>query len=371
MDAIELNIPATNQQRIVIIGGGFAGLNLAKSLKNSNYQTVLIDRHNYHTFQPLLYQVATAGLEPDSIAYPLRKVFNHYENFFFRIAEVEAVVAEDKSIVTDKGVLKYDYLVLATGAHTNYFGNENIERYSMPMKSVREALDLRSLILQNFEEALITKDLVERQKLMNLVVVGGGPTGVELAGALAELKKWILPKDYPDLDFRQMKVHLMEGQDRLLGSMSNASSDKAKEFLHKMGVEIWTDTFVKDYDGETVTTNKGKDLPTKTLIWAAGVKGNPLFGLETNKDGRIPVDGYLQSVEYSDVFVIGDLAMVKSEDTKEGYPMLASVASQQGHHLAKSFKKLLANKPIKEFKYKDKEPWQRLEETVRWSICQG
>ena len=311
---------------------------------------VLVDKNNFHTFQPLLYQVATAGLEPDSVTYPLRKIFNHYEDFYFRIASAERVDKENKVLVTDKGDISYDYLVIATGAETNYFGNDRIREYSMPMKSIREALDIRSLILQNFEEALITDKVEERQRLMNIAIVGGGPTGVELAGALAELKKWILPKDYPDLDFRQMTVHLIEGQNRLLAAMSNEASEEAGRFLQEMGVQIWLNTFVEDFDGEVVKTSTKKQLPTKTLIWAAGVKGCPIDGIPSDKSGRIAVNETLQSLDDENIHVIGDLADI----TTNPQPMLASVACQQGQLLAKNFKAFLKGKPVKPFAYNDK-----------------
>ncbi len=345
-----MNLPQSNKPRIVIIGGGFAGMNVAKNLRNIDAQVVLVDKNNFHTFQPLLYQVATAGLEPDSVTYPLRKIFNHFNNFFVRIASAKKIDIENNLLITDKGDIEYDLLVIATGAETNYFGNKKIEHYSMPMKSVREALDLRSLILQNFEEALITNNIEERQKLMNIAIVGGGPTGVELAGALAELKKYILPKDYPDLDFRQMTVHLIEGQDRLLAAMSNEASNKAESFLQEMGVQIWLNTFVEDFDGQIVSTSTKKKLPTKTLIWAAGVKGSPVDGIESDKFGRIPVDETLKVLGSDNLFVVGDLAAIEGNLQ----PMLASVACQQGEFLAKNLKLHLANKAMKPFVYNDK-----------------
>ncbi len=349
-----MNLPQTNKPRIVIIGGGFAGMNLAKSLRNAPAQVVLIDKNNYHTFQPLLYQVATAGLEPDSITYPLRKIFNRYDDFYFRVATAQEVDTNHNLVITDRGTIEYDYLVVALGAETNYFGNKQIERHSMPMKSVREALDLRSLILQNFEDALITKDIQERERLMNIVIVGGGPTGVELAGALAELRKWILPKDYPDLDFRQMKIHLMEGQSRLLGGMSEEASQKSEEFLQKMEVEIWTNTLVKDFDGSEIHTNTNKKLSSKTLIWAAGVKGCPIKGISSEKSGRVVVDDELRVKDHDNIFAIGDLASVESDEINHGYPMLASVATQQGVFLAKNFRRMLAGVNTQPFKYNDK-----------------
>ena len=327
-------------------------MNLAKNLRNSGYQIVLIDKNNFHTFQPLLYQVATAGLEPDSIAYPLRKIFNNYDDFYFRIAEAKSIDCEGNSLQTDKGKIDFDYLVIATGAETNYFGNKNIENYGMAMKSVREALDLRSLMLQNFEDALITNDVTEREQLMNIVIVGGGPTGVELAGALAELKKLVLPKDYPDLDFRQMSVHLVEAAPRLLSAMSEDASREASKFLTTMGVQIWLNTMVSDFNGEEVKTNS-KNLPAKTLIWAAGVQGAPVVGVDFNKQKRVSTNEFFNIDGHDNIFSIGDLAVIKTETLKNGYPMLASVACQQGVHLAKNFKRMLLKKPAIPFSYKD------------------
>src|SRR5690554_4818002 len=234
-----MNIPESNVPRVVIIGGGFAGLHLAKKLKGKRFQVVMIDRNNYHTFQPLLYQVATAGLEPDSIAYPLRKIFKSHENFYFRMAKVSRVDTESKKVITEIGEISYDYLVLATGTTTNFFGMDDMAENAMSMKSVSEALDLRSYILQHFEKALLTSSKEEQEALMNIAIVGGGPTGVELAGAFAELKKHILPADYPDLDIRRMNIHLIEMADELLPPMSARASKKAFQYLEELGVTIW------------------------------------------------------------------------------------------------------------------------------------
>src|SRR5690606_17402386 len=242
-----MNIPDINLKRVVIIGGGFGGLRLARKLSTKDFQVVLLDKHNYHTFQPLLYQVATAGLEPDSIAHAIRQIFAKKENFYFRIANVEKIETESQTVFSDIGNLHYDYLIIATGSDTNYYGNENIRKNAMPMKTIPEALDLRSLILENLEAALLTNDLDERYRLMNYVIVGGGPTGVELAGAMGELKKHVLPNDYPDLDIRRMNVHLIQGADRLLPSMSKHASDNALKYLEQLGVQVWFDMTVKDY----------------------------------------------------------------------------------------------------------------------------
>lgn len=350
-----MNVPHRDLPRIVIIGCGFGGLKLAKSINTQNYQVVLFDKNNYHTFQPLMYQVASAGLEPDSIVYPIRKVFNKKENFHFRMAEVQEIDAEKKVLHTSVGTLDYDYLVMATGAVSNFFGMKNIEKYSMPMKSLVEALNLRSVILQNFEKALNSSDVDEQDALMSFVIVGGGATGVELAGALAELKRYILPKDYPDLDIRRMQIHVVQGADRLLPGMSEKASADSERFLRKMGVNIWLDIRAQDYDGTTVYTNK-ETFQAKTLIWTAGVKGAPAAGLNTKQtnDGRVLVNSFNQINGYKNIFSIGDVAAMTSEDMPYGHPMLASVAVQQGVHLGKNFNRLAQQKEMTPFIYKDK-----------------
>lgn len=351
-----MNIPDINLKRIVIIGGGFGGLRLAKKLDTADFQVVLLDKHNYHTFQPLLYQVATAGLEPDSIAHAIRQIFAKKENFYFRIAEVEKVDVSTQTISSDIGTLHYDYLVIATGSETNYYGNQNIQKNAMPMKTVPEALDLRSLILQNLEFALLTNDLDERYRLMNYVIVGGGPTGVELAGAMGELKKHVLPHDYPDLDIRRMNVHLIQATDRLLPTMSQRASEKAKKYLEDLGVQVWFDTMVTDYDGEIITTDK-KPFSATTLIWTAGVKGALLPGIgneENIKGGRFLVNEFNQIKGYENIYAIGDVALMITEKAPQGDPMVAQVAIQQGKLLAKNLNNLKSGKPMKPFRYKDK-----------------
>lgn len=352
---VPLNVPHRDLPRVIIIGCGFAGLKLAKAINTNHYQVVLFDRNNYHTFQPLMYQVASAGLEPDSIVYPIRKVFNKKKNFHFRMADVQEIDAEKKLVHTSVGVLDYDYLVMATGAVSNFFGMENVERYSMPMKTLVEALNLRSLILQNFEKALNSSDLQEREALMNFVVVGGGATGVELAGALAELKRYILPKDYPDLDIRRMQIHIVQGADRLLPAMSEQASEDAERFLRKMDVNVWLNVRAKDYDGFTIYTDK-ETFYAKTLIWTAGVKGAPTAGLDATFIGgnRVLINEFSQIQGYEDIFAIGDVAAVQTEEHPYGLPMLASVAVQQGSHLGKNLNLLAREKPMKPFVYKDK-----------------
>ena len=351
-----MNIPTVNLKRIVVIGGGFGGLRLAKKLSTKDFQVVLLDKHNYHAFQPLLYQVATAGLEPDSIAHAIRQIFAGKENFFFRIADVERIDTQNQFIHSDIGSIHYDYLVMATGSDTNYYGNQNIEKNAMPMKSIPEALDLRSLILQNLEKALLTNDLDERSRLMNYVIVGGGPTGVELAGAMGELKKHVLPHDYPDLDIRRMNVHLIQGAERLLPTMSKNASEKALEYLEELGVQVWFDMMVKDYDGKIITTDK-KPFEATTLIWAAGVKGTLIPGIDGEGlvvGGRYVVNEFNQLKGFDNVFAIGDVALMITPELPKGDPMVAQVAIQQGKLLAQNFDNLKHKKDLKPFRYKDK-----------------
>ncbi|MBU2938407.1 NAD(P)/FAD-dependent oxidoreductase [Lacinutrix sp. C3R15] len=353
-----MNIPESKIPRIVIIGGGFAGVKLAKSLKNSKVQIVLLDKHNYHTFQPLLYQVSSAGLEPDSIAYPLRKIIKKNDNAFFRLAEVEQIFPEKKSIKTSIGNLRYDYLVIATGTKTNFFGNQAVEKYSMAMKSIPQALDIRSLMLQNLEQAAISNTLNERKAYLNFVIVGGGPTGVELAGAIAELKNNILPRDYKDLNPSDMQIHLLEGNARLLPPMSEHASAKAEKFLVDLGVQVHCNTFVKDYNGKTVLTNSELALASETLIWAAGVTGNPVHGLKATavaeRSNRYLVNEYNQIQAYDAIFALGDIALMKTKDYPNGHPQVAQPAIQQGELLGKNLIRLIAGKPLKKFVYKDK-----------------
>jgi NADH dehydrogenase len=350
-----VNIPSTSQKRVVIIGGGFGGLTLAKALRNSDFQVVILDKHNYHAFQPLFYQVATAGLEPGSIAYPFRKIFSKYPNFYFRMAEVSAIQPDKKNVVTSIGELTYDYLIVATGATSNFFGLKNVEEKAMPMKSVSEALDIRSLMLQNLEKALLSSDLKEREALMSIIIVGGGPTGVELAGAIAELRKDILPNDYPDLDIRAMNIHLIEANDRVLKEMAESLSDKAFEALKEMGVDVWLNSRVSDYDGTKVTCKDGRELFGSMLIWAAGVKAVIPKGILESAiaGGRIKVDVYNQIEGLKDVFAIGDVAAMVTEATPMGYPMVAQPAMQQGALLAKNLIALTQGKEAKPFVYKN------------------
>ncbi|MBU2995251.1 NAD(P)/FAD-dependent oxidoreductase [Cellulophaga baltica] len=353
-----MNLPNTNQKRIVIIGGGFAGISLAKKLKELDAQVVMIDRHNYHTFQPLLYQVSTSGLEPDSIAYPIRKILKELDNFYFRLANVDKIDPEKQEIFTSTGVLSYDYLVMATGTKTNYFNNENIAKNAMPMKSVPQALNIRSLVLQNFEKADDSTSEEEQKALLNFCVVGAGPTGVELAGALAELKHNVFPKDYTHLDISKMRIHLFEGGPRVLPPMSEKSSKKATEFLEKLGVEIHLNTIVQDYNDGIVTIRGGETMRSENFIWSAGVTGATIDGFKeehlVERLNRYKVNSFNQVEGYTNIFAIGDIAYMETEDFPKGHPQVAQPAIQQGENLAKNFKKLLANKALNPFKYIDK-----------------
>ena len=355
MRSAQLNIPMTNLPRVVIVGAGFAGINLAKGLDSSKMQVILLNKTNYHSFQPLLYQVATAGLEPDSIAHSVRSIFKKENHFYFRIADVQKIDATQNMLITDLGSISYDHLVIATGSETNYYGNANIQKYSMAMKTVPEAINMRSLIIQNLEAALLTNDLEERNSLMNFVIVGGGPTGVELAGAFAELKRHVLPTDYPDLDIRRMNVHLIQAMPSLLVGMSEKSGEKAKKYLEKMGVTIWFDTIVSDYDGVNVKTNK-QNFQTRTLIWTAGVKGAIIEGLpqESQAGGRFLVNEYSEVKGFTNIYAIGDIACMISEKYPKGHPMVAQPAIQQGRLLAKNITRKLKNKSLKPFVYWDK-----------------
>ncbi|KQS46214.1 NADH dehydrogenase [Flavobacterium sp. Leaf359] len=353
-----MNIPQSDYPRIVIVGGGFAGIALAKKLKNKPVQVVLLDKHNYHTFQPLLYQVATGGLEAGSIAYPIRKVVHEYKNFYFRLCHVNDINTKNNKIIADIGELRYDYLVIATGSKTNYFGNKEIERNSIAMKTIPQSLNIRSLILENFEQALLTDDEHERNALINFVLVGGGPTGVELAGALAEMKNAILQKDYPDLDISKMQINLIQSGDRILNTMSEKSSSAAEKYLKNLGVNVLKNIRVTSYDGRTISTNTDVVLETATLIWTAGVQGAMVNGLPASslmeKVERIKVNEYNQVIGFPNIFAIGDIAMMATEEYPQGHPMVAQPALQQGRLLGENIIKLIQNQEMKPFHYNDK-----------------
>ena len=353
-----MNIPQSTLSRIVIIGGGFAGISLAKKLRNKNVQVVLLDKHNYHTFQPLLYQVATGGLEAGSIAYPIRKVIQEYNDFYFRLTSVKEIDTKNQKVISEIGELHYDYLVIATGSKTNYFGNKEIERNSMAMKTIPQSLNIRSLILENFEQAVLTKDVTDKNSLINFVLVGAGPTGVELAGALAEMKKAILQKDYPDLDVSKMEINLVQSGDRILNTMSEKSSKAAEEFLLSLGVKIWKNVRVTNYDGRTITTNSDLIFETATVIWTAGVQGAAIAGLDAKslveRVERIRVNSYNQVAGYNNIFAIGDIASMETDKYPQGHPMMAQPALQQGDLLGENIIKFIRNKTMKPFEYNDK-----------------
>lgn len=353
-----MNIPQSSNPRIVIIGGGFAGIALAKKLRNQRVQVVLLDKHNYHNFQPLLYQVATGGLEAGSIAYPIRKIFQNTPDFYFRLTSVKEIDTVNQKVLAEIGDLHYDYLVIATGSKTNYFGNKEIERNVMSMKTIPQSLNIRSLILENFEQAVLTTNEADKNALINFVLVGAGPTGVELAGALAEMKKAILQKDYPDLDIDKMEINLIQSGDRVLNTMSEKSSAAAEKFLLNLGVKIWKNVRVTNYDGRTITTNSDLTFETATVIWTAGVQGAAIHGLDAKslveRVERIRVNQYNQVVGYDNIFAIGDIASMESEKLPQGHPMMAQPAMQQGALLGENLIKLLNKKPLKPFEYNDK-----------------
>ena len=355
-DKLSLNIPDTTKPRVIIIGGGFGGMNLAKSLRNTDVQVVLFDKQNYNGFWPLLYQVATAGLEPDAIAEPFRKMFDGQEEFHYRMVRINKIDPAAKTVTTLIGDLHYDYLVIASGSKSNFFGNEQIAKYSFPLKTIPEALNIRSQFLQCFEQASITREPAERQSLLNFVIAGAGPTGVEMAGSLAEMRKYVLPADYPGLDFSQMNIYVVEGMGKVLPPMSDAAGQKAQQYLEELGVIIKLNTFVENYDGETVTFKGGEQIKTQTLVWGAGVTGALIEGIpaESTERGRVLVDPINRVQGLTDVFAIGDLAFMKLEKYPKGHPGVAQPAIQQGEHLAKNLHRMLRNEPTTPFEYFDK-----------------
>jgi NADH dehydrogenase len=353
---MKANIEETNLKRVVIVGAGFGGLKLARLLSGKEFQVVLIDKYNYHQFQPLYYQVATSGLEPSAISFPLRKVFQGEKNTHIRITELKAINSNENYIETTIGKINYDFLIVATGTTTNFFGNQRVMENAMPMKSVGEALGIRNRILENYEVALATEDKDERQALMNIVVVGGGPTGVEVSGTLAEMKKHILPKDYPELDFSKMQISLVEMGSKLLSTMSEVASKKSLAYLKKLGVTVQLGISVKDYDGTNVILSNNTIVKSKTLIWAAGVTGTKIEGLPPEvieKGNRIKVDKHNLVVGTKNIYAIGDIATMIDEKYPKGHPQLAQPAMQQAKNLANNLRNILKNKPLTAFHYKD------------------
>jgi len=344
--------------RIIIIGGGFGGLELVKRLREVNAQVVLFDKYNHHTFQPLLYQVATSGLETNAIVFPFRKRFAKQSDFYFRLGEVNHIKPEENYIETSIGGINYDYLIIPTGATTNFYGMKELEHNAMAMKTITDAIKLRNRIIRNLEFALLTDDDATMNSLMDFVIVGGGPTGVELAGALSELKRNVFPKDYKELDLSSMDIHLVEAGSRLLNGMSDKAAEKALLYLRKMDVKIHLNVAVKSYDGYEAVFNNGQKINTRTLVWAAGVKGNLINGLDekcASPSKRLLVDSFNKVKGYDNIFAIGDAAVMEGDKKfPNGHPMMAPPAMQQGALLASNLKRLIAKKPLKSFSYSDK-----------------
>ncbi len=354
---MKANIPETDRKRVVIIGAGFGGLALSQKLANlDDFQVVLVDKLNYHQFQPLFYQVATAGLEPSAISFPLRLVFQSNPNVHVRVTEVTSVNTEKQHIITKLGLINYDYLVLAIGADTNFFGMTNIQEKALPMKSVSEALGLRNRLLQNFEDAITVETDDDRQGLLNIVVVGGGPTGVEVSGTLAEMKNHILPKDYPELDFDAMQVYLIESSAEVLDVMSESASRNAKKYLQELGVNVINGKRVVDFDGKYAFINDGTKIRTNNLVWAAGIKANLMEGIAKDTityGGRLKVNEFNQIHNESNIFAIGDLAYMEEEKFPKGHPQVAQPAIQQGNLLAENLSAMLRGNELKPFHYND------------------
>ena len=354
---MKANIERTDKKRIVIVGGGLGGLELAFKLVDDDYQVVLIDKNNYHQFPPLIYQVASGGLEPSSISFPFRRLFQGKKDFFFRMAKVESVNTDKKIINTTVGEIDYDYLVMAFGAKTNFFGNKDIEATTLPMKSVSEAMKLRNTILRNLELALTEEDPARKQALMNIVVVGGGASGVEIAGAVAEMKKNIIARDYPDLDSSQMHIYLVNAVDRLLSAMDPVSSKRAERDLKELHVHIRQPQFATEYKDGVLKTSAGLEIPTQTVIWVSGICANTVEGFPAESighAGRFLTDRFCRVKGVKDVYAIGDVSLVEGdEEYPLGHPQLAQVAMQQAKTVAKNFKAMSKGKELKPFKYKN------------------
>ncbi len=356
---MSFNIAKTKAKRVVIVGGGFGGLKLANALRNSGMQVVLVDKNNYHQFPPLIYQVASSGLEPSSISFPFRKIFKKRKNFYFRMAEARSIFPEKKILQTSIGKVEYDYLVFAAGTTTNFFGNKHLEDEAMPMKTLSEAMGLRNALLSNLERSITCATEQERNELQNIVIVGGGATGVEIAGVLSEMKKYVLPADYPDMDSSQLNIFLIEAGGRLLSGMSPKSSEAAEQFLRNMGVNVCLHKKVIDYRDHKVILEDGMEIPTRTFIWVSGVKAAPIDNLPSEcigRGGRLKVDAYNRVEGMEDVFAIGDQCiMTADKDYPNGHPQLAQVAIQQGKLLAENLKRMekKKKKALKPFHYRN------------------
>ncbi len=345
--------------KLIIVGGGFGGLKLTHKLNNvKGIEILLIDKFNYHQFQPLFYQVATAALDASNISFPLRKAFQKSKNIRIRLAEILEIDTAKNKIITGIGEFEYDILVLATGAETNFFNNKQLASCAWPMKSTVEAIRLRHHLIQNFEDALQEKNSEKLKQLMTIVIAGGGPTGVELAGAISEMRRYVLPKDYPELDFLLMDIFLVEGSDKIMGAMSEKTSADSKNYLERFGVKVLTSTYVQDYDGEVLHFKDGKTLRTSTVIWAAGIKGNIPRGINPElimRGNRIMVDTFNRVNNYKNIYAIGDIAYMETEDYPHGHPQVAPVAIQQAENLAKNLKNIVSGKDIlHQFNYFDR-----------------
>ena len=341
---MSINIQRNQKKRVVIVGGGLGGLRLAEDLYGSGMQVVLIDKNNFHQFPPLIYQIASAGIDPSSISFPFRQIFRKRKDFYFRMAEARMVDTEKKILQTSIGKIDYDYLVLAAGATTNFFGNKNIEEWAIPMKTVPEAMGLRNALLSNFERALTCATEEERQELLNVVIVGGGATGVEIAGALSEMKRYVIPYDYPDMDSSLMHIYLIEAGDRLLAGMTQDSSKKAYDFLKSMGVDIQFGKMVTDYRDHKVIMKDGTEIPTRTFLWVSGIRANAMPGISEDHLGRgfrFKVDQFNRIPGLNDVFAIGDQCLQTTDPAyPNGHPQVAQVAIQQAKNLAKNIKQI-------------------------------
>jgi len=354
---MSLNIQRTKQKRIVIVGGGFGGIELAGRLKHSGFQIVLIDKNNYHQFPPLIYQVASAGIEPSSISFPFRRLFQNRRDVFYRYAEANSVDTAHKVLHTSIGEVEYDYLVMAAGAATNFFGNEHIQHEAYPMKTVSEAMSIRNIILSNIEKAISTTDNDERQQLLNIVIVGGGPSGVEIAGALSEMKRMVLPREYHDLDAGLMNIYLVNADDVLLKSMSPESSASAERYLRNMEVKLILGKRVVDYKDNLVVLEDGNSIPAETVIWVSGVRATQIGGIDKaciGRGGRLKVDAFNRVEGLNDVFSIGDQCiMTVDPNYPDGHPQLAQVAIQQARNLAANLKAVADGRNMAPFRYRN------------------
>ena len=354
-------LPENDYPKIVVIGAGFAGVNFVKRMKDKPVQIILLDQNNFHQFQPLLYQVAISGLEPDSIIAPIRKLFKTCINMIYRMAVVENIDTSKNRVQTDVGYVDYDHLVIATGSSTNFYGNKNIEKNSIGLKSIHDALNIRSWMLQSLEKAVDGSNNLNKETLIKFVVVGGGPAGVEMAGSLAEFKKYLLQNDYPEIETELMQIYLIQSADRILPMMSQKASKHALKTLKKLNVNVMLNSRVLDYDGENIQVKTEKetiDINSNTVIWTAGVKGNALPGIPEKAiapGNRLKVNTFSQVEGFDNIFAIGDVAAMVTEDNPRGHPMVAQVAIQQGKFLADNIlENFKSHKFTKEFKYNDK-----------------